>query len=49
METQWQYQNDEQTVVGRTNADGSLSSCFVNTPEIQEYLANGGTILPKAT
>lgn len=43
----WKYANDEKTVVVRTNPNGSMESCLLETPEVQEWIAAGNEILPK--
>lgn len=43
---QWQYQNADQTIVCRTNPDGTFSSCLVKSVEVQASIALGVKILP---
>lgn len=42
----WQYVNQENTIVFREWPDGRYESCFVTTPEIQAWLAEGNTPNP---
>ena len=42
----WQFVNSDNLVVKRINEDGTIDSRLLEDKEIQEYIANGNTILP---
>lgn len=46
MTTDFKYTSAAQDVVVRTNDDGSMFSCFVDHPEVQDFIKAGGTIQP---
>lgn len=42
----WTYATADRTVVYRVNNNGLVESCSADSPVIQQYLADGGTIDP---
>lgn len=42
----WKYLDNNNSIVGRNNEDGSFSSTLVSSCEVREWVASGNTIEP---